>query len=92
MESRLLAVSESSRQTEARRFQIMKPLKKRISSNAIAVALLTVAAFGLWQAVPSSPAEAAPAVDHSLVPVSTPASFAASMTSTKRPFFESLSA
>jgi len=54
----------------------MKPLKKRISSNAVAVALLTVAAFGLWQAVPSSPAEAAPAVDHSLVPVSTPASFA----------------
>ena len=54
----------------------MQPLTKRISSNAVVVALLTAAAFGLWQVAPTPPAQAAPSVDHGLVPVSTPTSFA----------------
>jgi serine protease Do len=54
----------------------MKPITRRIRSNAVAVAFLTAAAFGLWQAVPTPPAAAAPAVDHGLEPVSAPASFA----------------
>ena len=54
----------------------MTSIPKLISSNVVAVALLTAAAVGLWQAVPTPPAEAAPAVDHELTPVSTPASFA----------------
>jgi serine protease Do len=54
----------------------MKSIPKLIGSNAAAMVLLTAAAFGLWQAVPTPPAEAAPAVDHGLMPISTPASFA----------------
>ncbi len=54
----------------------MKPITKFISSNVVAAGLLTAVAFGLWHAVPTTPAQAAPTVDHSLVPVSTPASFA----------------
>jgi len=54
----------------------MKPITKFISSNVVAAGLLTAVAFGLWHAVPTTPAEATPTVDHSLVPVSTPASFA----------------
>jgi serine protease Do len=54
----------------------MKSITKLIGSNVVAVALLTAAAFGLWQAVPTSPAEAAPSVDHGLTPLTAPASFA----------------
>ena len=54
----------------------MKLGAKLISSNTVAVVLLTAAAVGLWQAAPTPRAEAAPAVDHGLTPVSTPASFA----------------
>jgi serine protease Do len=54
----------------------MKLAAKLINSNTVAVLLLTAAAVGLWQAVPTPRAEAAPAVDHGLTPVSTPASFA----------------
>ena len=54
----------------------MKSIPKLIGSNLVAVGMLTAAAFGLWQAVPTTPAEAAPAVDHGLGTVSTPGSFA----------------
>jgi serine protease Do len=54
----------------------MKLGAKLISSNTVAVLLLTAAAVGLWQAAPPPGAEAAPAVDHGVVPVTTPASFA----------------
>jgi serine protease Do len=54
----------------------MSNIRKLIGSNVVAVAMLTAAAFGLWQAVPTSPAEAAPSVDHGLTPVTAPASFA----------------
>jgi serine protease Do len=54
----------------------MNSIPKLIGSNMVAVAMLTAAAIGLWQAVPTPPAEAAASVDHDLAPVATPASFA----------------
>ena len=54
----------------------MRSIPKLIGSNLVAVGMLTAAAFGLWQAVPTTPAEAAPAVDHGLGTASTPGSFA----------------
>ena len=54
----------------------MKSIAKLVSSNVVAVGLLTAAAFGLWQAVPTPPAAASSAVDHGLPAVSTPGSFA----------------
>jgi len=54
----------------------MKTITKLVSSNVVAVGLLTAAAFGLWQAVPTPPAAASPAVDHGLPAISTPGSFA----------------
>ena len=54
----------------------MKSILKSIGSNMVAVAMLMAAAFALWQVVPTPAAEASAAVDHGLVPVSTPASFA----------------
>ncbi len=51
-------------------------IRRRISSQFIAVAVLTAAAMGLWQLAPVPPAEATQSVDHDLAPVATPGSFA----------------
>ena len=55
----------------------MKVITRRIGSNVVAVALLTAAAFGLGQALPTPLAHAAPAVSHGLAqPLSTLNGFA----------------
>lgn len=54
----------------------MKQISKLIGSNVVAVALLSLAAFGLWQGLPTPSAVASPSVDHGLSPVSSPVSFA----------------
>jgi serine protease Do len=54
----------------------MKRLQKLIRRPALMAALLSAAAFGLWQAVPTTPAEASPPVSHDLSPGAAPASFA----------------